>query len=117
MRSRGCRRGLAPRGNGTVEANMSLSISRVAQVLLLLATACASSLAVEKSSKDSPASIDGKHEVQAALRAEAAGDNLKRKELLASAARRAPELAEANWHLGRVQDAGRWLELAEAEQR
>ena len=96
---------------------MSWSIPREVQVVVLLSATFASSFAVEKSSDESRASIEAKQEVQAALRAEAAGENLRREELLASALRRAPHLAEANWHLARVQDGGRWQALAELEQR
>src|SRR5262249_36938342 len=55
-------------------------------------------------------------EVRAALRAEASGDNQRRTEHLAAAARGAPGLAEVNWHLGRVWAVNRWLNLADEEE-
>jgi hypothetical protein len=54
-------------------------------------------------------------QVHAALQAEAAGNNDRRAEFLVSALRVAPDLAQANWHLGRVQHSGKWLSLDEAQ--
>jgi hypothetical protein len=56
-----------------------------------------------------------REQVTEALRAEARGDNAARARGLASAWLAAPDLAEANWHLGRVHVGGQWLKLADAE--
>jgi len=69
------------------------------------------------SPKSGPADARGKKEVLSALEAEAAGDNARRNELLATAAELSPELPEANWHLGRVRAGNEWLALAAAEAR
>ena len=52
-------------------------------------------------------------EVIAALKAEAAGDNDERSKRLYAAWLAAPQLAEANWHIGRVRFGDDWLPLGE----
>src|SRR4051812_39054966 len=72
--------------------------------------------AAEKGGKANRAAVEASEQVKAALRAEAAGDNERRAELLTSAARAAPDLSEANWHLARVRVGGTWLTLDNAQQ-
>ncbi|HEY2413445.1 MAG TPA: polymorphic toxin-type HINT domain-containing protein [Pirellulaceae bacterium] len=77
--------------------------------------------AADKGVKANPAAGDANRQVAnrqviAALRAEAAGDNERRAELLNSAVRAEPDLAEANWHLARVRIGNRWLTLDNAQQ-
>ncbi len=74
-----------------------------------------SASAADKNPKNSEAAA-AREQVAAALRAEIAGENDRRAELLASAVRTAPDLPEANWHLGRVQIAGKWRTLDDARQ-
>src|SRR3954467_12412927 len=96
---------------------MSRNVSRkLLGSLLILAAAPLSVFAAEKTPKESAAAAAARKQVEAAPPAEEAGDNDRRAELLASAAQAAPDLAEANWQLGRVHIAGQWLPLAEAEQ-
>src|SRR5262249_48852951 len=83
---------------------------------LLILAAAFTALAAEKGSKETPAEAKARQEVRAALRAEASGDNQRRTEHLAAAARGAPGLAEVNWHLGRVWAVNRWLNLADEEE-
>ena len=66
-------------------------------------------LAAEKSSKESATVVLALDQVHAALRAEAAGDNDRRADLLHSAWLAAPHLPQANWHLARVQVENEWL--------
>ncbi len=72
--------------------------------------------AADKVAKDTKATTAAREQVTAALRAEIAGENDRRTELLTAAARTAPDLPEANWHLGRVKQAGKWATLDEAQQ-
>jgi hypothetical protein len=65
--------------------------------------------------KESPAVATARQDVQAALKAEVAGDNDRRLELLRTAERAAPELPEPQWHLGRVRVGNKWLSYLEAE--
>jgi hypothetical protein len=85
--------------------------------LLILPVAVCALSAADKSPKESPTEAKARQEVKAALQAEATGDNDRRAERLAAAERDAPELAEANWHLGRVRVGNHWLMLTEAEER
>jgi pretoxin HINT domain-containing protein/HEAT repeat protein len=85
-------------------------------LMVTLASARVNLLAAEKALKPNPAEAKTREEVLAALRAEAAGDNEQRAKLLASAAAIAPELAEANWHLAKVQVGGKWRSLAAAQE-
>jgi hypothetical protein len=73
--------------------------------------------AAEKTAKDNQATAEARQQVAAALRAEIAGKNDQRAELLASAARAAPDLPEANWNLARVHVSGKWLTLDDAQQQ
>jgi hypothetical protein len=72
--------------------------------------------AADKNPKSHDSTAAAREQVAAALRAEIAGENDRRAELLTTAARSAPDLPEANWHLGRVQVAGKWHTLDEAQQ-
>jgi hypothetical protein len=72
--------------------------------------------AAEKTAKNPEATAAAREQVAAALWAEVAGDNDRRAELLATAARTAPDLPEANWNLGRVEIAGIWQTLDYAQQ-
>src|SRR5436305_14823034 len=71
--------------------------------------------AADKTPKSHEATAAAREQVVAALRAEIAGESDRRAELLAAAARIAPELPDANWHLGRVQIAGKWHTLDAAQ--
>jgi hypothetical protein len=71
----------------------------------------------EKSPTESSAIAQARQNVTAALKAEVAGDNDQRAELLASAISAAPDLPEANWHLGKVRADGKWLTLSEAQEQ
>ena len=70
----------------------------------------------EKTPKSHEAAAVAREQVAAALRAEVAGESDRRAELLAGAARTAPDLPEVNWHLSRVQTAGKWYTLDDAQQ-
>jgi len=96
---------------------MSRNVSRglFGSLLILIATSW-QSIAAEKAPKETPLAAAAKKQVESALRAEAAGDNDRRTELLSGAIQSAPDLREANWHLARVQISGKWLPLDEAEQ-
>src|SRR5262249_19848464 len=72
--------------------------------------------AAEKTVKESPSIAAARKQVEAALKAEAAGDNERRARLVASAVESAPALPEANWQSAHVHVVGKWLTLAEAEQ-
>jgi hypothetical protein len=99
---------------------MSRTVSRgLVGSLLILAAANTQAASAEKAPKEreSAALAAARKDVDAALRAEAAGDNARRAELLATAGKAAPALPEANWHLAQVHVADKWLPLAEAEQR
>src|SRR6187200_1580238 len=96
---------------------MSSNISRRILGSFLVLIAGSWSAGAEKITRPSAVLIAARKDVEAALRAEAAGDNDRRAELLASASRAASDLPEANWHLGRVQIANKWLTLDEAEQQ
>jgi hypothetical protein len=93
---------------------MSRIISRAATGSCLILAAFSFVLpAAEKTPKPDPAETMAREEVLAALRAEAAGDNERRAELLARAAATAPDLAEANWHLARVRANNAWKPVGE----
>jgi hypothetical protein len=85
--------------------------------LCLLAAAVPVAFPAEDGAK--PAADDGaaRELVSQALKAEAAGDNDRRGELLYRAWLAAPQLPEANWHTARVQSEGEWLPLAQAAAR
>jgi len=85
--------------------------------LVILVVASVQALSADKNAKPNPGVAVAREQVEAALRAEAEGNNDRRAELLASAASAAPNLPEANWHLARVQIADKWLSLSEAEQQ
>jgi len=85
--------------------------------LLILFAASFEANSADKTPKESAATTAARKQVEAALRAEAAGDNDRRAELLANAIQTAPTMPEANWHSARVHVGGRWLALAEAEQQ
>jgi Pretoxin HINT domain/HEAT repeats len=72
--------------------------------------------AADKNPKNPESTAAAREQVAAALRAEIAGENDRRADLLNSAARTAPELPDANWHLARVQIGGKWVTLDEAQQ-
>src|SRR5438045_2635629 len=96
---------------------MSRNVSRgFVGSLLILAAASFQAARAEKAAKESGATTTARKQVEAALRAEAAGDNDRRAELLSSAHAAAQSLPEVNWHLARVHVAGQWVPLAEAEQ-
>src|SRR4051812_21855378 len=97
---------------------MSRTVSRgLVGSLLILAAANVQAAGAEKPPKENAAAAAARKEVEAALRAEAAGDNARRTESLASAMEAAPGLPEAHWHLAHVHVADKWLTLAEAEQQ
>jgi Pretoxin HINT domain len=83
----------------------------------LLTLAACSAFAAEKSAQESETQEKARQEIRAALRSEVSGASAARNEHLASAARYAPDLPEANWQLGRIHVGGKWLEVAAAEQR
>src|SRR5688572_25038168 len=96
---------------------MARSIFRAAAQSSFIVLAASFELsAAGKSADANPAASQAVRDVQSALVAEAAGDNTRRQELLASALEREPELAAARWHLGQVQVGGYWLKVAQAEQ-
>src|SRR5262245_18341347 len=82
---------------------------------VILAASWLPGLAADKSPKSDPAEANARKDVLAALKAEASGDNEKRKERLSAALATAPALAEANWHLAKVRTSDKWLTLDEAE--
>jgi hypothetical protein len=84
--------------------------------LTVFATTSSRLAAADKSPKNPESTAAAREHVAAALRAEIAGENDRRAELLASAARTAPDLPDANWQLTRVQIAGKWRTLDEAQQ-
>lgn len=97
---------------------MSRNISSTAlRCCFILLAASRPLLAVEKAAKESPSEAKARQDVKAALKAEAAGDNDRRTELLNSAVGMAPKLAEANWHLAKVRIGQEWMILPDAEQR
>jgi hypothetical protein len=75
--------------------------------------------APERAKAQSPeptqAEIEAREHIHQALLAETQGDNTVRVRHLATVWLDQPALAEANWHLSRVQVAGKWLTLSEAE--
>jgi hypothetical protein len=73
--------------------------------------------AADESPKESAAPVAARADVNAALEAEAAGQNERRSELLYQAWLAAGDLPEANWHTGRVQVDDGWLPLGEAVSR
>jgi hypothetical protein len=96
---------------------MSRDISRgFVGSLLILAVASLQAASAEKTAKESGATAAARKQVETALRAEAAGDNTRRADLLKTAVETAPALSEANWHLARVRVGDQWLSLADAEQ-
>jgi hypothetical protein len=72
--------------------------------------------AADKTPKESPSLAAARKQVEAALKAEVAGDNDQRATLLGYAIQTAPASPEANWHSANVHIGGKWLTLAEAEQ-
>src|SRR5262245_61497248 len=84
--------------------------------LTVFLTTSARLAAADKSPKNHESTAAAREQVAAALRAEIAGENDRRAELLASAVRTAPDLPDANWHLGCIQLAGKWVTLDEAQQ-
>jgi hypothetical protein len=68
-----------------------------------------------KPPEPTPAELEAREHVQQALLAESLGDNALRARHLSTASLAQPGLPAANWHLARVQVAGTWLPLAEAE--
>jgi len=97
---------------------MSRTILRAAlRSSFIVLTASFNLLAADKNAGESPAESQARVDVRSALQAEAAGENARRQELLASAVGRAPELAPARWHLGQVQVGGNWLKVADAERQ
>jgi hypothetical protein len=97
---------------------MSLIVSRrfmgSLAVLIAFALPARSAENAGKNAKANPSTTAARQQVTDALRAEAAGDNDRRTDLLASAARLASDLPETNWHQGRVLVADRWLSLDDA---
>src|SRR4051794_27280242 len=71
----------------------------------------------ENSTKPNSHAHAAREQVAEALRAEVAGDNDRRAELLSGASRLAPDLPETKWHLGHVLVADKWLTLDEAAQQ
>ena len=70
--------------------------------------------AEKKAAAKTSNSASTRGDVIAALRAEAAGDNDRRSELLYKAWLDEKDLPEANWHTGRVRSDENWLTLGEA---
>src|SRR5262245_30784131 len=93
---------------------MLRNFSCAAAGLIAFLPATALSLrAADKSPTQSSALVTARQDVAAALKAEAAGNNERRSDLLAKAWLAAPDLPEANWHMARVKDGERWALLAE----
>src|SRR5262249_22071781 len=115
---RGGSRGHRPPHNSIPpERQMSRIVSCALLTSLAIFLPTSSRLAAaDKSTKSHEATAAAREQVAAALRSEIAGENDRRTELLASAARAAPDLPDANWHLGRVQRTGKWVTLDEAQQ-
>jgi hypothetical protein len=84
--------------------------------LAIFLTASSRLAAADKTAKSHESTATAREQVAAALRAEVGGENERRAELLATATGIAPDLPDANWHLGRVRVAGKWVTLDEAQQ-
>ena len=96
---------------------MSRIVSCALLTSLAIFTATSSPLAAaDKNPKKPESTTAAREQVAAALRAEIAGENDRRAELLTTAACSAPDLPEVNWHLARVKLAGKWVTLDEAQQ-
>jgi hypothetical protein len=99
------------------ERHMSRIVScALLSSLAIFLTASSRLAAADKTAKSHESAATAREQVAAALRAEVAGENERRAELLATATGIAPDLSDANWHLGRVRVAGKWVTLDEAQQ-
>jgi len=92
------------------------SLGALGSSWILVATSF-SLLGDDKTAIDSGAEAKARQAIKSALQAEASGNNQRRKELLARAVSDAPQVGETNWHSGRIQTGGKWLELSSAEQQ
>jgi hypothetical protein len=94
---------------------MSRLILRQALALAVLFYWAANIPAADKATSTKPEDARARSAVQAALAAEARGDNVQRAELLRSAEEYSPEFPEAKWHSGKVLIESKWVPLADAE--
>ncbi len=95
---------------GRLVASLVISLALVAS-----RGSAASDRAQVKTPQPTRAEIEAREQMQQALLAETLGDNTLRAKRLSTAWIDQPNLPAANWHLGRVQVAGKWLTLIEAE--